>query len=87
MALNIFYGSQPLDNKSYLLNQDAYYDMFPGAVWQKYCKSNKQRFNLEASKATHIVKMNHVNLTKIFMHMVSIFTIANIFFFRLKLII
>ncbi|XP_071905853.1 homeobox-leucine zipper protein PROTODERMAL FACTOR 2-like [Coffea arabica] len=51
-----------IDDKSYMPNQGAYYDMFTGGVWQKIAG-----FNVEASKGTDIVKMNHVNLAKIFM--------------------
>ena len=65
-----------IDDKSYLLNQGAYYDMFTGGVWQKIVG-----FNVEASKGTDMVKINHVNLAKISMDTVSIFTAINIFFF------
>ncbi|XP_027155795.1 homeobox-leucine zipper protein PROTODERMAL FACTOR 2-like [Coffea eugenioides] len=51
-----------IDDKSYLLNQGAYYDMFTGGVWQKIAG-----FNVEASKGTDMVKINHVNQAKIFM--------------------
>ncbi|KAL3516131.1 hypothetical protein ACH5RR_023033 [Cinchona calisaya] len=53
-----------MDTGSYLLNEDAYNNLFPKAIGLKL-----PGFNIEASKGIHVVMMNHINLVEVFMDM------------------
>ncbi|CDP11792.1 unnamed protein product [Coffea canephora] len=52
------------DNRSYSLNEDAYYNLFPTAIGLK-----PVGFKVEASKGSDVVLMNHMNLVEVFMDM------------------
>ncbi|KAL3519750.1 hypothetical protein ACH5RR_017899 [Cinchona calisaya] len=53
-----------MDDRKNFLNEDAYYNMFSKAIELK-----PAGFNIEASKETVVVLMNHLNLVEVFMDM------------------
>ncbi|KAL3509758.1 hypothetical protein ACH5RR_029159 [Cinchona calisaya] len=55
---------QTMDNRKYVLNEDAYYHMFPRAIGLKLAC-----FKTEASRDTDIIMMHHMNLIEVFMDM------------------
>lgn len=61
---------QTMDLRKYVLNEDAYYLMFPGAIMLK-----QAGLKTEASRETDIVKMNPTKLVEVFADTVSFFCI------------